>query len=144
MAADARPTGGKLWARHIFRVSDLAKSVAFYCETLGFRTDWMEGGDDPAVAQVSRLGVTLILDKQASWPKAGVPSVVSLTLNDVPERPALDVLHRELVAAGAVTQAPFKIHWDPHVYEMVVQDPDGNVLLFWGHVAGHGAGRPQS
>jgi predicted lactoylglutathione lyase len=131
-----RPTGGKLWARPIVRVRDLAASVGFYCLKLGFNQDWIEGGDDPAVAQVSRLGVTLILDKQAYWPKAGLPSVISLTLNDVPGRPALDTLHREFVAAGAhVTKAPFKVHWDPHVYEMNVEDPDGNVLMFWGHVA---------
>jgi catechol 2,3-dioxygenase-like lactoylglutathione lyase family enzyme len=136
MAGESRPTGGTLWARHIFRVNDLAKSVAFYCEKLGFAKDWMEAGDDPAVAQVSRLGVTLILDKSAYWPKPGVPSVISLTLNDVPERPALDVLHREFVAAGAtIAKAPFKIFWDPHTHEMVVEDPDGNVLLFWGQVA---------
>ncbi len=136
MPAEGRPTGGKLWARHVFRVNDLAASVAFYCEKLGFTQDWMEGGDDPAVAQVSRLGVTLILDKAAYWPKAAVPSVISVTLNDVPERPALDALHRELVSAGAsIAKPPFKIHWDPLVYEMVVEDPDGNVLLFWGHVA---------
>ena len=135
MPPEARPTGGKLWARHVFRVNDLATSVAFYCERLGFTQDWMEGGDDPAVAQVSRLGVTVILDKQAYWPKAGVPSVISLTLNDVPQRPALDTLHGEFVAAGAhVAKAPFKVHWDPHVYEMNIEDPDGNVLMFWGHI----------
>jgi hypothetical protein len=26
------------------------------------------------------------------------------------------------------------VHWDPHVYEMDVEDPDSNVLMFWGHV----------
>jgi predicted lactoylglutathione lyase len=135
MTAGTRPTGGKIWARPIVRVSDLGASVAYYCQKLGFTQDWIEGGKDPAVAQVSRLGVTLILDKQAYWPKAGLPSVISLTLNDVPQRPALDTLHRELVAAGAnVTKAPFKVHWDPHVYEMSIDDPDGNVLMFWGHI----------
>jgi catechol 2,3-dioxygenase-like lactoylglutathione lyase family enzyme len=136
MPPDGRLTGGKLWIRPILRVSDLAASVAFYCHKLGFTQDWIEGGDDPAVAQVSRPGVTLMLDKQAYWLKAGVPSVISLTLNDLPDRPALDTLHREFVTAGAtVTKAPFKVHWDPHVYEMNVEDPDGNVLMFWGHVA---------
>ncbi len=135
MPDQARPTGGKLWARPIIRVRDLAASVAYYCQKLGFTQDWIEGGDDPAVAQVSRPGITLMLDKAAYWPKAGVPGVISLTLNDVPERPALDPLHRELVAAGArVTKAPFKVHWDPKVYEMNVEDPDGNVLMFWGHM----------
>ena len=64
-----------------------------------------------------------------------MPSVISLTLNDLPERPALDTLHREFAAAGAnVTKPPFKVHWDPNVYEMNVEDPDGNILMFWGHV----------
>ncbi len=136
MPAEKLPTGGKLWARPIVRVSDLAASVAYYCQRLGFTEDWIEGGDDPAVAQVSRPGVTLMLDTHTYFPKPGKPSVISLTLNDVPERPALHTLHRELVAAGAnVTKAPFKVHWDPNVYEMNVEDPDGNVLMFWGHVA---------
>jgi catechol 2,3-dioxygenase-like lactoylglutathione lyase family enzyme len=109
MTGAARPAGGKIWARPVVRVSGLAASVAFYCQKLGFTQDWIEGGEDPAVAQVSRPGVTLMLDKQAYWPKAGVPSVISLTLNDLPDRPALDVLHREFVAAGAsVAKAPFK------------------------------------
>jgi predicted lactoylglutathione lyase len=79
--------------------------------------------------------VTLMLDKDTYFPKPGSPSVITLTLNDVPERATLDTLHREFVAAGAhVTRAPFKVHWDPNVYEMNVEDPDGNVLMFWGHV----------
>ena len=41
--------------------------------------------------------------------------MISLTLSDLPDRPALDVLHREFVA-----------------------DPDGNVLMFWGHVPAAG------
>jgi len=136
MTAETRPTGGKLWARPVFRVRDLAASGAYY-QTLGFTPDWVEGGDHPAVAQVSRLGVTLMLDKDTYFPKPGSPSVITLTLNDVPERAALDTLHREFVAAGAhVTRAPFKVHWDPNVYEMNVEDLDGNVLMFWGHVSG--------
>jgi hypothetical protein len=27
------------------------------------------------------------------------------------------------------------VHWDPYAYEMNVEDPDGNVLMFWGNVA---------
>ena len=51
MTGDARPTGGKIWARPIVRVTDLAASVAFYCQKLGFAQDWIDGGEDPAVAQ---------------------------------------------------------------------------------------------
>ena len=126
---------GPFWARPVFRVSDLAASLAYYCEKLGFKTDWDEGGSDSAIAQVSRDGLSLILDRKTYFPKASLPSVLSLTLNDAPSRPALDALHGELVEKGAkVTKPPFKVHWDPNVYEMDVEDPDGNVLMFWGHV----------
>ena len=131
------PTGGRLWARPIFRVSDLASSIDYFCEKLGFVKDWGEEGPDAAVAQVSRSGLDLILDEKTYFPKAAVPSVISLTLNDMPGRPALHTLHAEFVAAGAkVTKAPFKVHWDPQVYEMNVEDLDGNVLMFWGHMPG--------
>jgi catechol 2,3-dioxygenase-like lactoylglutathione lyase family enzyme len=127
--------GGRFWSRPVVRVSNLAMSLAYYCERLGFATDWDEGGPDSAIAQVSRNGFSVILDRKAYFPKAGLPSVISLTLADAPDRPALDALHRELVGLGArVTRAPFKVHWDPHVYEINVEDLDGNVLMFWGHM----------
>jgi predicted lactoylglutathione lyase len=123
----------KLWARPILRVGDVAASISYYCEKLGFAEDWNEGGDDSPVAQVSRNGIALILDKHTYFPKAGTPSVISLTLNDLPNRPSLDALHRELLVAGAkITKSPFKVHWDPHLYELDVEDLDGNVLMFWG------------
>jgi hypothetical protein len=125
----------KLWARPVIRVDDVAASISYYCDKLGFAEDWNDGGDDSPVAQVSRNGVALILDKRTYFVKAGSPSVVSLTLNDLPHRPSLDALHRELLVAGAkVTKAPFKVHWDPHVYEMDVEDLDGNLLMFWGYM----------
>jgi catechol 2,3-dioxygenase-like lactoylglutathione lyase family enzyme len=135
MPEKGRTTGGRLWARPVFRVNNLAESIEYYCGKLGFTKDWDEGGADSAVAQVSRNGVELILDKHTYFPKAGLPSVITLTLNDVPTHPALDALHRELVAAGAkLLKAPFKVHWDVNIHEMDVQDLDGNVLMFWGHM----------
>lgn len=135
MTVAGKPTGGRLWARPIFVVSDLARSIEYFCDKLGFVKDWDEGGPDSAVAQVSRSGLDLILDKKTYFPKAAIPSVISLTLNDLPDRPALHTLHAEFLAAGAkITKAPFKVHWDPHVYEMDVEDLDGNVLMFWGHM----------
>ena len=135
MPVEPKKTGGKLWARPVFRISDVAKSISYYCEKLGFEKDWDEGGSDSAVAQVSRNGLALILDKRTYFPKAGVPSVVSLTLNDLPSHPALDALYREFVATGAkITKTPFKVHWDQRVYEMDVEDLDGNILMFWGNM----------
>ncbi|HVZ22446.1 MAG TPA: glyoxalase superfamily protein [Vicinamibacterales bacterium] len=139
MSDHQRRTGGTLWARHVFRVSDVARSIAYYCDALGFTKDWVEEGRDPAIGQVSRNGVTLMLDARTYFPKAGAPGVVTLTLNDVPQRPALHALHEELVAASAkVTRAPFRVPWDAHVFEIDIEDPDGNVLMFWGHMPADG------
>ena len=49
----------KIFARTVLRVRDVAESVVYYCETLGFEKDWQS--DDAAVAQVSRGGVSLLL-----------------------------------------------------------------------------------
>ena len=128
-------TRGRYWARPVFRVGNVAESIAYYCEKLGFEKEWDEGGDDSSVAQVCRGGFSLMLDKRADFPKASIPSVISLTLPDSPSRPGLDALHRELVAKGArISKAPFKVHWDKTVYEMDVEDIDGNVLMFWGNM----------
>jgi hypothetical protein len=42
-------------------------------------------------------------------------------------------LHDELRQRGAVIrEAPFQVSWQPHMHQMNVEDPDGNLLLFWG------------
>src|SRR5262245_13977260 len=50
MPVKRRSTGGRLWARPVFRVSDVAESISYYCEKLGFAKDWDEGGTDSARA----------------------------------------------------------------------------------------------
>jgi catechol 2,3-dioxygenase-like lactoylglutathione lyase family enzyme len=124
------------WARPILRVRDLDASIAYYRDHLGFEVDWMDGsGPEPTCGQVSREGVTLILDESAAFPKAAIPSVVSVALDDSPESPRLDALHQELVRSGGrVSRSPFSVPWDEHVWQMDIEDPDGNVLMFWGHV----------
>ena len=135
MPNEQKARTGKLWSRPVFHVDNVIESVSYYCEKLGFEKDWIESGSDPDVAQVSRNGATVILDGATYFPKAARPSVLTVTLNDAPSRPALDALHRELLGAGAkVARAPFKVHWDEHVYEMVVEDLDVNVLMFWGNM----------
>lgn len=131
------------WPRPVIQVASLEDSVAYYRDALAFAVDWLDqSGDVPACAQVSRNGVTLILNQNAAFPRASAPSVVSVTLDDSPTAPGLERLHQELVRSGArVTRAPFKVVWDAHVHQMDVGDLDGNVLMFWGHV-GAGAGDP--
>ena len=125
------------WPRPVFQVDSLDESVAYYRDKLGFVVDWLDqSGDVPACGQVSRNGVTLILNQNASFPTASTPSVVSVTLDDSPTAPGLERLHQELTRSGArMTREPFKVGWDAHVHQMDVADLDGNVLMFWGHVA---------
>jgi uncharacterized glyoxalase superfamily protein PhnB len=139
---DAGPAG-EFWTRPLLRVRNLQDSLRYYRDRLGFVDDWIDGtSSPPTCAQVSRNGVTVILDERAYFPKAALPSVLSVTLNDAVEAPALDALHRELLASGAtIRRAPFKVVWDEHVHELDVEDPDGNVLAFWGYMPRAGGAR---
>lgn len=126
----------EFWTRPVLHVRNLRKSITYYCHHLGFVTDWLDtSSSEPACGQVSRGGLSIVLNEGAAFPKASVPAVLSLTLKDSPEAPGLEALHRELVAAGGrVSRAPVKVHWDEQVYEMYVEDLDGNVLMFWGNM----------
>ena len=126
----------EFWTRPVLQVRNLRKRITYYCDHLGFETDWLDtSSSEPACAQLSRGGLSIVLNEGAAFPKASVPAVLSLTLKDSPESPGLDALHRELVAAGGrVIRAPLKVHWDERVYEMYVEDLDGNVLMFWGNM----------
>ena len=122
--------GDAFYTRPIFCVRDVATSIAYYCETLGFRKDWESGDDPPAIAQVSRDGLDIILDCRSVIPRAAVPSVLSMSLHAPKD---LDALHRELRDRGAkIASAPFEVVWQKGTYQFDVEDLDGNTLIFWG------------
>lgn len=100
----------------IFRVGNLAASLAYYVDALGFKVDWEYKG---AIAAVSRDRCCIFLcqgdqGNPGSWAWVGV--------NDV-ER-----LCDEFRAKGAkIRQPPTNFPW---ALEIQVEDPDGNVLRF--------------
>jgi predicted lactoylglutathione lyase len=103
-------------ANPILRVEDLARSVRYYTEVLGFtNAEW--GGDD--FTCVSRDGASIYLSQgdqgqRGTWVWVGVSDV--------------GALHQEYVARGAsILEPPTNYGW---AYEMKVQDPDGHVLRF--------------
>lgn len=117
----------KIFVRPVFRVRDVAASVAYYCEKLGCRQRWAHGDGTPIIAEVERADLAILLDSTSVVPKPAGPSVVTLSVNDLEE------LHRELAGRGArIVKPPFEVVWQPGTYQLDVEDLDGNLLVFWG------------
>ena len=100
----------------ILSVADMAQSLRYYIDVLGFtNADW--GGDD--FTCVSRDGASIYLAQgdqghSGTWVWVGVSDV--------------GVLHEEYTTSGAAILEPPRNY--PWAYEMRVQDPDGHVLRF--------------
>ena len=116
--------------RPILCFRDVELSIAYYCRRLGFTSSWKSGDETPIIAQVGRNGLDVILASGGVTPRAGLPSVLSMSL----QQPGnLGALHRELVYRGArMVSAPFEVDWQEGTYQLEVEDLDGNVLIFWG------------
>jgi hypothetical protein len=121
----------KYFVRPVFRVRDVAASVAYYCEKLGCTKRWEHGEDGPIIAEVERGELSVILDSGSAVPKPAGPSVVTLSIQNVTE------LHRELAGRGAnVAKPPFEVVWQKNTLQFDVEDLDGNLLVFWGDKPG--------
>jgi predicted enzyme related to lactoylglutathione lyase len=102
----------------ILRVGNLAASIRFYVEVLGFKVDW---GDDPEsqMASVSRDRRAIMLCQGAQG-QAG--TWVWIGVEDI------ELLFHQFTSAGAkVVQGPTNYSW---AYEFRLEDPDGHVLRF--------------
>jgi predicted lactoylglutathione lyase len=100
----------------ILRVADMARSIRYYTEVLGFANQ--EWGDDQFTCVV-RDGASIYL----SFGDQGCPGTwVWVGVEDVAE------LYEEYQASGATFADPPRNY--PWAYEMKVLDPDGHVLRF--------------
>jgi catechol 2,3-dioxygenase-like lactoylglutathione lyase family enzyme len=126
--ADDKPD---FFMRPVLTVADVPASIDYYCAKLGFKVRWSHGPDGVVrIAEVQRPGLELILQRDTSVPSSAAPAVISATLHD---HIKLDALHDQLARAGAIIRKPpFQVSWQAHVHQMEVEDPDGNLLLFWG------------
>lgn len=101
----------------ILRVSDLAASLAYYIDQLGFEFRWRDGSN---FAAVGRQDVNLMLcqgdqGQTGSWVYVGISDA--------------DAYHQELLARGvAIRHPPTNYPWLAR--ELQVEDPDGHVLRF--------------
>jgi catechol 2,3-dioxygenase-like lactoylglutathione lyase family enzyme len=117
------------FARPILNVKDVEASLRFYVDRLGFTCAWHYDEDGLAyVAQVDRQGTALILAK--TWPEKVGKGLIFISLNVEPATrenttAALDSLRAELEARGVEVKDG---SWGYRL--LVVDDPDGNQLLF--------------
>ena len=117
------------FARSILSVKDVDASLHFYVDRLGFTSSWRFADDGKAyVAQVERQGCTLILSN--NWPEKIGKALLFISLNVEPPTheaavAALNTLRAELQAKSV----PVKDGWWGYNL-LVVDDPDGNQLLF--------------
>ena len=114
------------FARPVLHVIDVAASLGFYVNLLGFTSPWRYDEDGRArVAQVDRQGCALILAD--TWPEKIGKGLMFISLNVEPEtqKAALDALRAEFEARGVPVKEG---SWGYRL--LVVDDPDGNQLFF--------------
>jgi catechol 2,3-dioxygenase-like lactoylglutathione lyase family enzyme len=117
------------FARPIFSVTDVEASLRFYVDQLGFTIPWRFDENGKAyVAQVDRQGCAIILSNH--WPEKIGKGLLFISLNVEPPTheaatAALDELRAELESKGVTVKDGW---WGYRL--LVVDDPDGNQLLF--------------
>lgn len=101
----------------ILYVKDMADSMNYYVNVLGFKQDWV-WDDPPTFASVSRDHVEIFLSEGGQ----GQPGTwMSIFVQDV------DALYEEYKASGAVIrQPPTNYPWG--IREMNIEDPNGHRL----------------
>ncbi len=121
-------------------VPDVAKTVQYYCDLLGFQVDWI--GDPPLFAIISRDGMILMLRQlkedgfarpnripfiKSGWQKDGVDAwdaYVWVT--------NADELHEEFVKSGVHVIKSIS-NTDYGNRDFQIEDPNGYILCF-GHM----------
>jgi|SRR6185437_934053 len=117
------------FSRPILSVTDVEASLRYYVDQLGFTSPWRYDEDGQlCVAQVERQGCAILLAN--NWPQKVGKGLLFISLNVEPPSPeaaaaALDALRAELTARAVPVKDG---SWGYRL--LVVDDPDGNQLLF--------------
>jgi uncharacterized glyoxalase superfamily protein PhnB len=117
------------FARPILHARDVEASLHFYLTKLGFTSPWRYTEQGKIhIAQVDRQGCALILAD--TWPQKIGQSSIFISLNVEPATPeTLNAALERLRAEFAANQVDVKDgSWGYRL--LVVNDPDGNQLLF--------------
>jgi catechol 2,3-dioxygenase-like lactoylglutathione lyase family enzyme len=110
------------------RITDVAASLAFYVDGLGFKVDWQHQFEPgfPLFMQITRNGQTLFLTQHSG--DCAVGAAVYFVVPDA------QAFYAECVGHGTqATQQPTPTPWG--TCECVLTDPDGNRLRFASELA---------
>jgi hypothetical protein len=114
------------FARPVLHVTNVATSLHFYIDRLGFTSPWRYDEDGKArIAQVDRQGCALILSDM--WPDKVGKGLIFISLNAEPltQVAELDALRAELEAKAVSVKEG---SWGYRL--LTIDDPDGNQLFF--------------
>jgi len=109
-------------------VSDLGRSVGFWCGFLGFVVAY----ERPGFVYLTRGELQVMLcGRDGSWETAEMQPPFGRGINLQMMVPALEPILAALVAAGwELYQAPVEAWYEVGQREFLVQDPDGYLLRF--------------
>src|SRR5262249_1261793 len=112
-----------------FIVSDVAQSIDFYRDKLGFETWYKEPGDDLFFAVVGRNGAQLFLKAGYATPQPNSQRDPAMRWDAYVLAPDPDGLAAEFAARGVAFSIPLR---DTHdgLRGFELKDPDGYVLFF--------------
>jgi catechol 2,3-dioxygenase-like lactoylglutathione lyase family enzyme len=113
-----------------FIVSDVDRTIAFYCEKLGFETTFQEPNPNPFFAIILRDGAQIFIKAERGiTPVPNSQRHRHLRLDAFVYAPDPDALAAEFAGHGAAFSAPLKDTSDG-LRGFEVTDPDGYVLFF--------------
>lgn len=139
-SADDRP--GAFWAALVpeLLVTDLGRSIAFYCELCGFQVRYARPED--GFAYIEQGGAQLMLEELSpdAWLTGRLELPYGRGINLQVEVADAGTLHDRLVAAGARIFDGLMTQWyregdiEHGQSQFLVQDPDGYLLRFMQHL----------
>lgn len=114
----------ELGAKPVFFVQNAARALEFYTAKLGFTSDWVyEENGLPYVAQVSLLGLRIILNQQEA-PADERPGRGRIFIGLDDEQSAAILRHIETKGIAAAYA-----HWGEPT--LAIYDQDRNEMFFW-------------
>jgi catechol 2,3-dioxygenase-like lactoylglutathione lyase family enzyme len=111
-----------------FIVSDVSRSVAFYCDKLGFQLQFQQPSHEPFFALVARDGAMLFLKSGKAPPLSNPQRDPEMRWDAYCYTHDPDALAAELAARGATFSKPLKDTSDG-LRGFEIADPDGHVLF---------------